>query len=95
MDEKMDEKYAAECERVAADIINFQHDALACAVALGWREGIQIEELPLLVDEEDGWLTERIDPAGKPFRVVTKVDGPRFGEFWLDSAGRNRGLLFS
>ncbi|MCC6458707.1 MAG: nucleoside hydrolase [Caldilineaceae bacterium] len=95
IDEQMDQKYAASYERVAADIINFQHDALACAVALGWREGIWIEELPLLVEERDGWLTERIDPAGKPFRVVTKVDGPRFDEFWLDIAGRDRGLLFS
>ena len=66
------------------DIINFQHDPLACAIALGWDDGVEIEELPLIVEEKDGWLHERIDPLGKPTRVVTKVDGPRFNEFWLD-----------
>ncbi|MBE3039285.1 MAG: hypothetical protein IMZ62_10795, partial [Chloroflexi bacterium] len=61
----------------------FQHDPLACAIALGWNEGVEIEEVPLVVEEKDGWLSERIDPRGKPVRVVTKVDGARFNEFWL------------
>jgi hypothetical protein len=80
-------KYGQTCTRVPNDIINFQHDALACAVALGWDEGIEIKELPLIIEEKteekDVWLIERIDPAGKPFRIVTKVDGARFSEFWL------------
>lgn len=83
VDEQMDVKYAHSCVRVARDIINFQHDSLACAVALGWEEDVEIEEIPLRVEEYDGWLREQIDPTGKPFRVVTKVDGPRFDEFWL------------
>ncbi|HET9589602.1 MAG TPA: nucleoside hydrolase [Anaerolineales bacterium] len=66
------------------DMINFQHDPLACAIALGWSEGIEIEELPILLEEKGGWLHERIDPAGRPVRVVTKVDGPRFNEFWFN-----------
>jgi inosine-uridine nucleoside N-ribohydrolase len=66
------------------DIINFQHDSLACAIALGWNEGIEMEELPLLVEEKDGWLHEKIHTTGRPVRVVTKVDGPRFNEFWLN-----------
>jgi hypothetical protein len=49
---------------------------------LGWGEGVEIEELPLALEEKDGWLYERIAPRGKPVRLVTKIDGPRFNEFW-------------
>lgn len=83
-DEQMATKFGAVYKGVPADIINFQHDALACAVALGWREGIEIGEFPLTVTEQAGWLTLQIDPNGKPMRVVTKVDGAHFSEFWLD-----------
>ena len=88
-DEQMATKYGIPCERVPNDIINFQHDALACAVALGWHERMTIETLPLIVEEQAGWLTERIDPAGKPMRVVTQVDGTHFSEFWLDTVTRS------
>lgn len=84
-DEQMAAKYGASCERVPEDIINFHHDPLACAVALGWREGVEIEEFPLTVEEEAGWLILRVDPTGKPVRVVTKVDGPYFSDFWLNT----------
>lgn len=84
IDEKLAEKLVATCPGLPHDIINFQHDGLACAVALGWREGVVIEEVPLLVEEVDGVLIERIDPAGRPFRVVTQVNGARFDDFWLD-----------
>lgn len=85
IDEQMASKYGATCTHVPDDIINFQHDPLACAIALGWDEGVEIEELPLMIEEKEGWLTERIDPAGKPMRVITQVDGPRFSEFWVDA----------
>jgi hypothetical protein len=65
-------------------MINFQHDALACAVAMGWNAGIETREIPLKLEEKDGWLHERLDPAGTPIRLVTEVDGPRFNEFWLN-----------
>ena len=83
VDEQNETKYGDTCEGLPRDIINFQHDALACAIALGWRDGVEIEELPLVVEEKDGWLHESIDPKGKPIRVVTKVDGARFNEFWV------------
>ncbi len=70
------------------DIINFQHDPLACAIALGWNEGVEIGEIPLKVEIEDGWLVERVDDRGKPTRVVARVDGGRFSEFWLDTVAR-------
>lgn len=85
VDEKHDTRFGETCEGLPRDIINFQHDPLACAIALGWDEGVEIKELPLILEEKDGWLTERIQPSGKPVRVVTKVDGARFSQFWDDA----------
>ena len=84
VDEQNETKIGETCEGLPHDIINFQHDPLACAIALGWNDGVEIEELPLLLEEKDGWLHERIHPTGKPVRVVRKVDGPNFNEFWLN-----------
>jgi purine nucleosidase len=84
IDEQLQTKYGEACEGLPRDIINFQHDSLACAIALGWNDGVKIEEFPLMLEEKDGWLYERVDPRGKPVRVVTKIDGPRFNEFWLN-----------
>ena len=83
LDEQNEMKYGETCEGLPNDIINFLHDPLACAIALGWDEGVEIEELPLVFEESDGWLHERIDPSGKLTRVITKVDGARFNEFWF------------
>lgn len=84
IDEQNEMRFGETCEGLPHDIINFQHDPLACAIALGWNDDVEIGELPLLIEEKDGWLRERIDPSGKPVRVVTKVDGPRFNEFWIN-----------
>jgi inosine-uridine nucleoside N-ribohydrolase len=65
------------------DFINYQHDPLACAVALGWREGVETEELLLNSTIEDGWLVQRIEEGGRPTKVVTRVDGRAFDDFWL------------
>lgn len=83
-DEGMEARFGRACERLPEDAVNFQHDALACAVALGWSEGVEIHELPLKTEVEDGWLRQRIDEDGKPTKVVTRVDGEAFNEFWLD-----------
>jgi purine nucleosidase len=83
VDEKMETRFGETCMGLPEDIINFQHDALACAIALGWNDGVETEELPLIIEEKDGWLNERIHPSGKPIRVVTKINGSRFNEFWL------------
>ena len=84
IDEQTEKHIGETCGGLPDDIINFQHDSLACAIALGWNEGVEIKELPLIVEEKEGWLHERVDLAGKPIRVVTKVDGPLFNEFWLN-----------
>ena len=65
------------------DIINFQHDSLACAIALGWDDGVAISEIPLKLELEDGWLHEKIDATGKLTMVITKIDGNKFNEFWI------------
>jgi inosine-uridine nucleoside N-ribohydrolase len=84
MDEQNERKFGETCEGLPNDIINFLHDPLACAIALGWNEGVAIEKFPLRLEEKDGWLHERIHPSGKATRVVTKVDGPGFNQFWLN-----------
>lgn len=77
--------YGQTCSGLPDDIINFQHDPLACAIALGWDEGVEISELPLALEEKDSWLYERVAEGGKPTRVVTRVDGAAFSEFWLST----------
>ena len=59
------------------DVLSFQHDPLACAIAAGW-DGVEVEELPLIPDMRDGWLVFTPDAGGKPTRVVTRVDAERF-----------------
>jgi inosine-uridine nucleoside N-ribohydrolase len=83
-DEQNEARFGATCAELPGDTINFQHDPLACAIALGWLEGVEIEEVPLIVEVEDSWLVERNHPSGKAVRVVTKVDGARFNQFWLE-----------
>lgn len=83
-DEQNEMRYGQTYERVPHDIINFQHDPLACAIALGWDVGVEAEWVPLLLEEKDGWLYEWVNPLGKPVRVIKKIDGPKFDEFWLD-----------
>jgi purine nucleosidase len=90
LDEEMAAKFGATCELVPEDIINFHHDPLACAIALGWRERIEIEEIPLAVTEEDGWLTAHVSPNGNVMRLATKVDGAHFSDFWLDVITQGR-----
>jgi purine nucleosidase len=84
MDEQNEKKFGETCDGLPNDIINFLHDPLACAIALGWDEGVAIEEVPLRLEEKDGWLHELIDPSRKPVHVVTKIDGTRFNQFWLN-----------
>jgi purine nucleosidase len=75
--------FGSEYAGLPEDFINFQHDPLACAVALGWNEGVEVEELPLNSSIEDGWLVQRVEEGGRPTKVVTRVDGQAFDEFWL------------
>ena len=81
-DERIAERYGPTCRALPADVVNFQHDGLACAIALGW-DGVAVETLPLLVEPNGEWLRTRVDPGGRPFRVVTSIGRERFDGFWL------------
>ncbi len=83
-DEQFAAKYVPTCPALPIDIIDFLHDPLACAVALDWRDGIVIEELPVSVEVAGGALFERRDTSGGSIRLVTRVDGDRFSQFWYD-----------
>lgn len=69
------------------DLLNFQYDPLACAVAVGW-DGARVEELPLSPRVEDGWLSFTVAPGGKPTRVVMAVDAARFATDWGSAVAR-------
>jgi inosine-uridine nucleoside N-ribohydrolase len=69
------------------DLLNFQHDPLACAVAMGW-DGVGYQDIPttLRLRDERLWMTRE---DGQPsLRVVTDVDGGAFQEVWLQSVER-------
>jgi inosine-uridine nucleoside N-ribohydrolase len=85
IDENKEERYGRAFAAIPDDTINFQHDPLACAIALGWNDGVDIRQLPLKVEIENGFLRERIDESGKPTNVVTRIDGAAFSEFWLST----------
>ena len=84
-DEAIEARYGRTCPGLPDDIINFQHDPLACAIALDWNDGVEIDEIALKSEIEDGWLRQRVDAGGTPTRVVTRVDGGKFSEFWLST----------
>ncbi len=80
--EQNERNYGATCPGLPRDIINFQHDPLACAIALGWQEGVEIETVPLQLEIRESWLYEIPNSDGIPTRLVTKIDGNAFNEFW-------------
>jgi purine nucleosidase len=69
------------------DLLNFQYDPLACAVAAGW-DGVTIEELPVARRLEDGLLHLSIADGARPVRLVTDVDAGAFDEVWLEAVLR-------
>jgi purine nucleosidase len=74
------------------DLLNFHHDPLACAVALGW-EGVTVEEVPTRLEVGGGRLRMTQAPGGRPLRVVTAVAGRAFEEAWLAAVERAAGPL--
>jgi inosine-uridine nucleoside N-ribohydrolase len=83
-DEQNEARHGQTCAGLPDDTINFQHDPLACAIALGWRDGVEISTLSLRTEIRDGWLRQTVAPEGKPTRIVTRIDGMKFSEFWLE-----------
>jgi hypothetical protein len=57
-------------------------------VALGW-DGVEVNDIPVATElDRDGLLVMREEDDGRPLRVVTDVDGPRFEAAWLDAVVR-------
>jgi inosine-uridine nucleoside N-ribohydrolase len=75
---------AAQHAALPDDLLNFQHDPLACAVAIGW-DCVTIEEMALGVAERDGALLLEQAPGAKPLRIVTGVDSEAFQSSWLET----------
>ncbi len=63
------------------DLLNFQYDPAACAVALGWP-GATVEQTAVRL-RSDGALGR--DPTGYPLSLVTAIDGAAFNGHWLDT----------
>ena len=69
------------------DLLNFQYDPLACAVAVGW-DGVTIEDLPVGLELGPERL-HMVQALGEPpLPVVTSVDGRAFEEAWLEAVER-------
>ncbi len=81
--EKLAERYGATSPQLPADFINFHHDPLACAIALGWNTGVTIETVPLKLEVRDSYLYETHDPNGRPTLLVTGADVKAFDDYWL------------
>ncbi len=69
------------------DLLNFQYDPIACAVAVGWS-GVSTTELRLQPVLESGVLRFAPVDGGKPVRVVLDVDGSAFASAWLTAIER-------
>src|SRR5262249_5384962 len=84
-------EYCAEHERIGerfanqpciyVDMINFLHDPLACAIALGWNDGVKIETMPIRSYEQEGYIYQVRKSGDRPVNVVRSVDGDAFSEF--------------
>lgn len=66
------------------DLLNFQYDPVACAVALGWS-GATVEDMRVRPLRMDDVMSFQPHPEGRSTRVVLDIDGAAFGETWLSA----------
>jgi len=66
------------------DLLNFQYDPVACAVALGWS-GATVEDIRVRPLRMDDVLSFQPHPNGRSTRIVLDVDGAAFREMWLSA----------
>jgi hypothetical protein len=64
------------------DLLNFQYDPVACAVAAGWN-GAVVEEQRLRPVMEGDVLRFQPDQDGRLVRMVVDLDGASFTDAWL------------
>jgi len=78
---------AGEHPGLPADLLNFHHDPLACAVAVGWP-GVRRQSVPLSTSTDGATLSYTESTAGRLLDVVREVDGALFASTWLDAIER-------
>lgn len=66
------------------DLLNFQYDPAACAVALEWP-GATMSQRRLSPTFVNDILILRPDTRGPLIRVVDSIDGPTFARDWIDA----------
>jgi hypothetical protein len=66
------------------DLLNFQYDAVACAVAHCWP-GAAVEEARMQVVHDGELLHFHPAPTGQPMRILTDLDTESFRQYWLDA----------
>jgi len=76
------EDYRSRAPQLPDDFLVHLHDPLACAVALGWRDGVVMETIRVETTLTENGLRQRRSPSGIATTVVTGVDRDRFGEVW-------------
>lgn len=64
------------------DLLNFQYDAAACAVALGWS-GAVVKEVSLRPVLKDDILSFEPDEDGRLMQAAVDLDAAAFREAWL------------
>jgi purine nucleosidase len=69
------------------DLLNFQYDPVACAIAAGWR-GATIEDVRLRAVLEQGLLRFEPDQRGRNTRVTIDIDADDFTERWFSAVER-------
>jgi purine nucleosidase len=78
------EKLGRDHSGLPDDLLNFQYDPVACAVALGWS-GATVEDIRVRPLRTDDVLSFQPHPDGRSTRVVLDVDGAAFRETWLSA----------
>jgi inosine-uridine nucleoside N-ribohydrolase len=69
------------------DLLNFQWDPVACAVALNWS-GATVERVALRAQVDAGVVLFVPDPSGRAVSIVTEADGDAFSELWIRAIER-------
>ena len=70
-----------------AALLNFQYDAVACAVAAGWP-GAVTEQIRLSPIVDTGVLRFEPDERGRATNVVVDIDADDFTDRWLTAVER-------
>jgi purine nucleosidase len=78
------EKLGRDHSGLPDDLLNFQYDPVACAVALGWS-GATVDDIRVRLVRMDDVLSFQSHPEGRSTRAVLDVDGAAFRETWLSA----------